>query len=101
MPSKNCDFCDFFIFSKNCKKIGEIALFAIFTRIVLLFGSMSIKEHRSHVDSFHNDLSIFTCKPQKKECVKVTVTAYVDPQHFAVMTLYIYIQDRYSNRGVL
>ena len=26
----------------------------------------SIKEHRSHVDSFHNDLSIFTWKPQKK-----------------------------------
>ena len=39
---------------------------------------------------------------KKNECVKVTVTAaYVDPQHFAVMTLYIYIQDRYSNRGVL
>ena len=37
---------------------------------------------------------------KKNECVKVTVTAYVDPQHFAVMTLYIYIQDRYSNRGV-
>ena len=26
--SKNCDFCYFYNFSKNCKKMGEIAVFA-------------------------------------------------------------------------
>ena len=33
---------------------------------MLLFGSVSIKEHRSHVDSFDIDLSFFTRKPKKK-----------------------------------
>ena len=28
VSSKNCDFCNFYDFSKNCKKMGEIAVFA-------------------------------------------------------------------------
>ena len=68
VPSKNCDFCNFCDFSKNC-----------------CWGWWASKTRgKLHVDLPDVDLSFF--KTEKGISVKVTVTAYVDPQHFAVLT---------------
>ena len=82
------------VVAKNFNKITMVASYSTallgfvdkrmkyITCIVLLFGSMSIKEHRLHVDSPDIDFSLVELRKKEQKVFKFTSTNLFEPCNY-------------------